>query len=312
MPYSASFADTIGPMARTVTDCAIALDVMAGYTLEDPKTLVSIGCLPAGGYAGGLSETALAGARLGVFGPGWRDQPLSPETRRLFDAALDLLKAEGAVIVEDPFAGSGFAELMKTLSPDADFKVTLPYDFQLYLDRLGPGSPVRSFDAFRTLPVALGFLDAPHLGKSGDLFADGGVLEAASGEGIYSAALANPASPPPTDAVVAAVEAFIARFDEVLERFEIDAMIFPQVTCEPPALFSSERINTPTSIEINIPGLPAVVVPAGKFASGVPFSLTLVGRRFSDGRLLAFAYDFEQATRLRVIPELMSEAAPGK
>lgn len=55
-------------------------------------------------------------------------------------------------------------------------------------------------------------------------------------------------------------------------------------------------------------GLPGVTVPAGRFASGAPFSLILVGRMWSEAALLGFAYDYEQATRHRIVPELQQDA----
>ncbi len=42
----------VGPIARTVTDAALCLDAVAGFTCEDPKTLASIGHIPPGGFAG--------------------------------------------------------------------------------------------------------------------------------------------------------------------------------------------------------------------------------------------------------------------
>jgi amidase len=51
-------------------------------------------------------------------------------------------------------------------------------------------------------------------------------------------------------------------------------------------------------------GYPAITVPLGLRSSGMPVGVTLIGRPDSDGRLLAFAGAFEQATRLRVVPQL--------
>ena len=110
-PLAGSTRDVVGPHARTVTDAALLLDVLAGYTVEDPKTVASIGMIPAGGYASGLRPEALAGARLGVYGPGWRRQPLTPEAAALYEKTLAELRGLGAILVEDPFAGSGFADL---------------------------------------------------------------------------------------------------------------------------------------------------------------------------------------------------------
>ncbi len=55
-------------------------------------------------------------------------------------------------------------------------------------------------------------------------------------------------------------------------------------------------IQATTVSEINIAGLPGVVVPAGAHAGGAPFCLIFVGRPWSEARLLALAHDYEQAT----------------
>jgi aspartyl-tRNA(Asn)/glutamyl-tRNA(Gln) amidotransferase subunit A len=56
--------------------------------------------------------------------------------------------------------------------------------------------------------------------------------------------------------------------------------------------------------EINIAGLPAVTLPAGYYASGAPFGLVFVGRRWSEAALLAMAFDYESATHHRHAPVL--------
>ena len=58
--------------------------------------------------------------------------------------------------------------------------------------------------------------------------------------------------------------------------------------------------------EINIAGLPAVTVPAGYYASGAPFGLVFVGRRWSEAALLAMAFDYETATHHRRTPDLQT------
>lgn len=49
-------------------------------------------------------------------------------------------------------------------------------------------------------------------------------------------------------------------------------------------------------------GYPAVAVPLGLAADGTPVSLTFIARPGDDAQLLAYAFAFEQATHLRVIP----------
>ncbi|WP_174243249.1 amidase, partial [Beijerinckia sp. L45] len=55
MPLAGSTRDVVGPIARCVRDAALTLDVLAGFSPEDPKTVAGIGHKPKGGYAADLS-----------------------------------------------------------------------------------------------------------------------------------------------------------------------------------------------------------------------------------------------------------------
>jgi amidase len=52
----------------------------------------------------------------------------------------------------------------------------------------------------------------------------------------------------------------------------------------------------------NITGFPDLVVPAGMSPRGLPVTFSLMGRAFTEGRLLSFAYDYEQATKAIRLP----------
>ena len=72
----------------------------------------------------------------------------------------------------------------------------------------------------------------------------------------------------------------------------------------PPGIFDTTEYPSTTVSEINIAGLPGVTVPAGRYANGAPFSLIFIGRMWSEADLLGYAYDYEQATRHRIVPQL--------
>ena len=138
-PLAGSTRDVVGPHARNAVDAALLLDVLAGYTLEDPKTVASVGKIPAGGYASELKRDALKGARLGLYGPGWRKaDPLDAETAALYETAKAELAACGATLVDDPFAGADFADLaMQGVEFDARGLECIIYDTDMFLRRLG-------------------------------------------------------------------------------------------------------------------------------------------------------------------------------
>ncbi|MGK9169836.1 amidase [Inquilinus limosus] len=296
MPLAGSTRDVVGPIARCVRDAALALDAIAGFSPEDPKTVAGIGHRPRGGYATGLDAGSLRGRRLGLYGPGWRHQPLSAESAALYRRAIGELQSRGAILVEDPFAGTGFADIARP-APGADgFDPrgieALPYDLDRYLKRLGPKATLQSFEAFRTAVAAE------------DPFAPGGVLAFMADRPAFRASLADPLAPPDLADFLEAKEAYLAIFTEVMARHRLDGLVFPQMREELPPLGSSGSVQETSVSEINIAGLPGVTVPAGTYASGAPFGLIFIGPMWSEADLLSFAYDYESATRHRRPPTL--------
>ena len=65
-PLSGSYVDVVGPMARTVYDAAVTLDVLAGPTPEDYATYAAAQHIPEGGYVAGLDAGSLEGKRFGL------------------------------------------------------------------------------------------------------------------------------------------------------------------------------------------------------------------------------------------------------
>jgi aspartyl-tRNA(Asn)/glutamyl-tRNA(Gln) amidotransferase subunit A len=296
IPLAGSTRDVVGPIARCVRDAALTLDALAGYTAADPKTVAGIGRRPKGGYASRLSETALRGKRLGLYGPGWRDRPLSAETTALYERAQGEIAARGATLVADPFAGSGFAAIGQPVPGldhyDARGIESVLFDLQAYLHRLGPDASLRTLAEFTAAT------------KAEDPFAKGGVLDWMNDVPSFAPCLTDPLSPPDLSDFLAAREGYLDLFAAVMDEHRLDALVFPQMRDTLPSLHGTETIHETTVCEINIAGLPGVVMPAGTFASGAPFCLIFVGPLWSEADLLALAYDYEQATRHRTAPAL--------
>jgi Asp-tRNA(Asn)/Glu-tRNA(Gln) amidotransferase A subunit family amidase len=298
MPLAGSTRDVVGPIARCVRDAALTLDILAGYTAEDPKTVAGIGKRPAGGYAAKLNPTALTGKRVGLYGPGWRDSPLSDDCTKLYLRAQRELEMRGATLVADPFLGSGFAGIGRPVDGldhyDARGMECVAYDLQLYLQRLGPSAALRSFAAFAAATAAE------------DAFGPKGVLSYLHQLPQFEACFADPTTPPDLSDFLTARESYLTVFTEVMARERLDALVFPQMRDELPPLHGPETIHETTVCEINIAGLPAVTVPAGTYPSGAPFNLIFIGPLWSEADLLGFAYDYEAATRYRTAPALRS------
>jgi Asp-tRNA(Asn)/Glu-tRNA(Gln) amidotransferase A subunit family amidase len=106
--------------------------------------------------------------------------------------------------------------------------------------------------------------------------------------------------------------ATLAAYLEPLDRLRLDGYVYPAIQMPPPdeTIPQDGRLSEgPHSATawVNTIGVPAVVVPAGFYASGLPFGLEFSGRPWKDGDLLGFAYAWEQATRLRRPPVLVEQ-----
>ncbi|MFC5653289.1 amidase [Paenibacillus solisilvae] len=284
VPLGGSTRDVVGAHGRTVHDAALMLDAIAGYTPEDPKTVASIGNMPYDGYTSKMNDFELKGKRIGLYGPGWRNQPLTKETQALYDRAVKELEAQGATVVADPFAGTGFAAFVKAAGSVGIESVV--YDMEQYLKRLGPSAAINSVD---------------------ELIAKTGQTPAVLAR--YPDALKNPSAFPDLTNFTKVRKEYLRIINAVMKRYDLDALAFPQMFKETPKLANkTENIGATTVSEINIAGVPLVTVPAGYYASGSPFELAFVGKMWSEADILGMAYDYEQATHFRKMPTLIKAA----
>jgi amidase len=294
--------DVVGPLARTVTDAAIILDVIAGPSPEDPKTEVSQGHLPSGGYAGALTETALEGKRFGLVGTGWRTSflPLAPETEDFYQEAIKALVAQGAQVVADPFAGTGFIEAYGARrgarSGEGD-------DMAVYLQGLGEGASFNSVEEWEELS------GRPFRGRSG------GTRSRAEMDSLRARRSSRPEATPDQEEPRTFQEwreEIQDLFRRVLLENDLDGLFFPQAGAPIPDLVEdpqrpdynpNNHPELPSNI-INDMGLPLVTLPFEYYEDGTPFVLAFIGDVWTEAQLLAFAYDLEQATHGRVAPVL--------
>jgi amidase len=207
-----------------------------------------------------LSDAALSGARLAV--PPAPDD-LHADERTLYDAALDALRGRGAVLVDVPAL------------PVTDELEVLHYeigrDLDDYLAALPEGAPMRSLADI----VAWNEAHPDTALKYGQARLTQALsIDHDEGRRAYEMLRAR-------DAAVAAEHGI----DAVLRAYDVVALVV--------ASWRGAGIGARA-------GYPSVIVPAGYRAHGRrPFGLTFLGTARSEATLLALAYDYEQATRLR-------------
>src|SRR5678816_2057585 len=90
--------DEVGPIARTVTDAALILDVMAGYDPADPISAFGRGRQPVT-YTHLLRADALKGARIGVMASLFGREARHSDVNRIMDAVVASMQTQGATLV---------------------------------------------------------------------------------------------------------------------------------------------------------------------------------------------------------------------
>jgi aspartyl-tRNA(Asn)/glutamyl-tRNA(Gln) amidotransferase subunit A len=264
MPLSQSL-DTVGPLARTVEDCALLTGLMAGADPNDP-TAVS-GAVP--DYLAATRES-LKGLKIGMPAAFYVDD-LDADTARILDETVATLKREGAQIlpVELPeqrqlTAACQFVLAVEAAAFHKRWLIERPQDYGAQvLMRLqnGLAMPAVSYlEAMRWRGPAL----AAH-------------LAATAGVDAVLAPVAPAAAPT------------IAESD-VGNSPDAEAMI--------------QRLTRFTR-PVNYLGLPSLAVPAGFTAAGLPVGMQLIGRPFDEATLLRAGAAFQRATDFHArCPEL--------
>ena len=287
IPISAS-QDTAGPMTRTVADAAALLSVLAGADPRDPATARSAGRLQAD-YTTFLRADALKGARIGVARGLYGENAL---VARVVDEALEALRKQGAELV-DPVDLKTRPEL-----DEAEWLV-LQYEFKAgirdYLATLHPDTPHQTLEHLIAFNEANRDREMPWFGQ--EIFIgcqEKGPLDSKE----YREAVALCRRLSTTEGI-----------DAIMDRHELDALVAP--TGDP--AFTIDLVNGDhytgggTSTYPAVSGYPHITVPAGQ-VFGLPVGLSFFGRAWSEGRLIALAYAFEQATRHRQGPRFLRTA----
>ncbi|MDP1861512.1 MAG: amidase [Gemmatimonadaceae bacterium] len=314
--------DNTGPIARTVSDAAIALAVMSGADPLDPPTGAAPPSAQRAPYEPYLKPGALKGKRFGVpafilAGDGVpfhgipeavseaeadelraaANMPLRPETREMFMKAVEALRAAGAeVVFGDSVLPASFARAASRVATYAYMKDGT----DRFLATFGPNEYHSAADYQRVVGAPL-FTSS--IGTE-DTFRTLGSVR------IDQRKLDH--DPYAERTYRAPRRAMMGEYLATLDRLKLDGYVYPAIQMPPVDETMpqdgrvSEGPHSATSW-VNMIGVPAVVVPAGFYASGVPFGLEFSARPWSEGDLLAIAYAWEQSGKWRKPPTLVEK-----
>ena len=268
--------DMAGPIARTVADAAVMLEVIQGVDEKDPTTAEGSSRAKRS-YRGSLDKDGLRGARIGVLRSFFGGKAEHEEVNRRVGEAIARMKELGAEPVELE-APLDVEQLIATLDVQ---KWESKTQIDAWLRDLGPGAPaVHTFDDY----VASGKFDK--------------TLE----KGLKAA---QPFDHPESDPeylqrIGPRKEALQKQVLAILAEKKLDAIVYPhQKRLVVPIGESQTERN---GFLASMTGFPAITFPAGFSSGGVPIGVELLGAPWSEPALIKLAYAFEQNTHHRRPP----------
>lgn len=301
IPYTLS-RDMVGPMARTVTDAAVTLGVMAEFDPNNPSTSTLIPPPTVQpdkfytDYTQFLDRDDLKGARLGVvrnyFGI---ENGVDPEVTRLTEAALEKMRKLGASTVDITFNNSFLSTMASTYDTAASAEQEAY--LEAYLATLGPEYP-------KTVEEVIAILESPEVANS----ETASTIIDSLRDTLESEGLDNPDYIDVAENLTPFVRNTLLK---TLNSKDLDAFVFPTVRTvarplsgtEDPTFVDPEGSPDARQVEFaSSTGLADVTVPAGFNSDGLPVTISLTGRPYSEPTLLGLAYSYEQATMLRRPP----------
>ena len=274
--------DTAGPMARCVADAASLLNVLAG---ADDADAITVGVPRELDYTRFLDKTGLKGAKLGVarqyFGRNAR-------VDALMERNLQTLSACGAELTDvhfpdlDNFGADEFEVLLH------EFK----HDLNAYLKQRG--------GEHNSLAKLIAF-NSSHADRELRYFGQETLIKA-DAKGDLSA--------PEYRAALARAKQLTQQkgIDLVMNQHDLDAIVAPSNA--PVWLVDLVNGDCPTNYVSSsslaaVAGTPNITVPSG-FICELPIGLSFFGRAFSEPKLIAIAYAWEQATLARRAPKFLA------
>jgi len=289
IPLALTF-DTGGPMARSVSDVAVALGLMTGIDPADDATRKSDGKFSTD-YTKDLKIDALKGARIGIA----RDfRGNDPDVDWVVEAALDAMRKAGATIVdvrlpkwllESKVEFYNAIRMPEFAAQIKDYLSTIKPEYPKTIEEL-----IDQANRF-TAPRADGARPNPGRWTSFKREASSGSLEDYRYTSVRDHGL----------------PLVRAAFEGIFAAEKLDAIVYPTSTRRP-VLLAAQPDTPPVSPTAsatnfaNLTGFPDLIVPAGFTGDNLPVGISFFGLAFSEQKLLSLGFSFEQATRARRAP----------
>jgi Asp-tRNA(Asn)/Glu-tRNA(Gln) amidotransferase A subunit family amidase len=283
--YLVIFQDTIGPMARSVADAVTVFDVLAGYDESDPYTAAyKIARAPAS-YRAELDGATLEGARLGlvVNALGADSDEASAAVNEVVRAAIEELRGAGAEVVEVEIP-----DLPDHIVATSQYVARTKHDINEFLSTRSELT-LNQIVAEGRYHKDLDLIDA--------------VMEGPD----------DPEEDPDYFRRIGAREDFTRASVNVMARNRLDALIYPTSQVPAPTMAGRKAWTTltfPTNTLIaSQTWSPAMTVPAGFTADGLPVGLEFVATPYDEPTVFRLGYAYEQATQHRRSPAPVATSA---
>ncbi|QJD60337.1 Asp-tRNA(Asn)/Glu-tRNA(Gln) amidotransferase subunit GatA [Pseudomonas sp. gcc21] len=270
----ASSLDQGGPMARSAEDCALMMQVMAGFDEKDSTSVDE----PVANYCAGLNDS-LKGLRIGL-------------PKEYFSSGLDAATAAAIQQAVKEFEALG-AEVREISLPNAELAIPAYY----VIAPAEASSNLSRFDGVRFGYRCENPADLTDLYKRSRSEGFGNEVKRRIMVGAYALSAGY------YDAYYLKAQKIrrLIKNDFMAAYEQVDVILCP--TSPTPAFRIGEKIDDPVSLYLtdiytitaNLAGVPGVALPAG-FANGLPLGMQLLGPYFSEARLLNIAHQYQQVT----------------
>lgn len=273
--------DIGGPLARSVMDLALVLDVTVGFDPRDAQSAEGFGHIPQS-YAAGLNGSALQGARLGLLEDLLRIDAEDEEVALVIEQAANEMRALGASVervrVDD---------LQSLLNTRIDGFFVLIRDFKQDINAYLADNPEAG------------------VGSLAEILSRGDYHQAIE-ESLRASEAMDDASETEYLEELNNRERLRQAITGLMAAKGLDALIYPTIRRKA-ALLGETQPGSNCRLAANS-GLPAISVPAGFTPDGLPVGIELLGVAWDEAKLLNLAYAFEQSTQHRRVPLLKTLA----